>query len=223
MPTVIRNFERPPASLIEEMKAYPPSTIHEAQNRLGALDSAIKPVAPGMSFCGPALTVSCAIGDNLMIFEAMMLAQPGDVIVLSAGNNPQQGGFGEVIATAFEARGIAALVVDAGVRDGAALRRKGFPVFSLGLSMKGTVKETLGSINHPIVIGGQLVRPGDVVSGDDDGVVVVRREDAAEIARLSRVREDEEAVLIASLRSGVPMNIENRRALMKAKGATWSD
>ncbi len=176
-----------------------------------------------MHFCGPALTAACHIGDNLMIFEAISLAQPGDVLVMSAGNNHEQGGFGEVLATACSARKIAAFVVDAGVRDGSALRTLGLPVFSLGLCIKGTAKETVGTINHPIVLGGELIRPGDILAGDDDGLVVVRKEEILQVAKASAAREEDEAHLMASLRSGQPMDINARLAVMRAKGCTWGD
>lgn len=223
MAHVYRSFTRPPQATLAEVAKFAPATLHEAQGRRGALDARIKPVAPGMKFCGPALTASCHIGDNLMIFQALALAEPGDVIVLSAGNNLEQGGFGEVLCTAFKAKGVAGFVVDAGVRDGAALRAMGFPVFSLGLSMKGTVKETLGTINQPITIGGELIRPGDIVAGDDDGVVVVRHEEALEVAKASFEREEKEAKAMERFRSGLPMDITDRLKVMEARGCVWAD
>jgi 4-hydroxy-4-methyl-2-oxoglutarate aldolase len=137
----------------------------------GALTSRIKPIYRGMRACGPAFTVGCHPGDNVMLTTAISLAKPGDVLVVSAGDHPEQDGFGEVLATACVAKGIAGLVTDAGVRDGPAVRNTGFHVFSYGLCMKGTVKERLGYINQPVVIGGIAVRPGDIVSADDDGAV----------------------------------------------------
>lgn len=223
MADVIRSFERPSPEHIKEIAKFPPATLHEAQERRGAVDSRIKPVAPGMRFCGPALTVSCHIGDNLMVFEAINLARSGDVLVISAGNNPEQGGFGEVLASACMGRGIAAFVIDAGVRDGSALRTLGLPVFSLGLCIKGTTKETVGTINHPIVFGGEWIRPGDIVAGDDDGIVVVRREEIMEVAKASAAREADEAKRIAAYRAGQPMDISKRVAVMREKGCTWSE
>jgi 4-hydroxy-4-methyl-2-oxoglutarate aldolase len=221
MPHVVRSFERPDPEHVAALAKFPPATLHEAQGRRGAVDSRIKPVAPGMRFCGPALTAACHIGDNLMVFEAISLAQPGDVLVVSAGNNAEQGGFGEVLATACLARSIAAFVVDAGVRDGSALRTLGLPVFSLGLCIKGTAKDTLGTINHPIVFGGEWIRPGDIIAGDDDGLVVVRKEEIQQVTKASAAREEEEARLMDSLRSGRPMDIGSRLAAMRAKGCTW--
>lgn len=223
MPNVIRSFERLNPDYVVEIAKFPPATLHEAQGRRGAIDSRIKPVAQGMRFCGPALTVQCHIGDNLMIFEAISLAQPGDVLVVSAGNNPEQGGFGEVLATACMGREIAAFVTDAGVRDASALCTLGLPVFSLGLCIKGTTKETVGTINHPIVFGGEWIRPGDILAGDDDGVVVVRKEESIQVAKASAAREEDEARLMASLRSGRPLDICARLAAMREKGCTWDE
>src|SRR5260221_14433648 len=165
---VIRTFDRPAGELVERIKQFPPSTLHEAQGRSGALTSLIKPIYPGMRACGPALTVSCHPCDNMMLITAISLAKPGDVLVVSAGDHPEQGGFGEVLSTACVAKGIVGLVTDAGVRDGPAGRGTGFNVFCYGLCMKGTVKETLGYINQPIVIGGISVRPRGNLSADGD-------------------------------------------------------
>jgi 4-hydroxy-4-methyl-2-oxoglutarate aldolase len=227
MAHVIRSFQRPPPELVADLGRFGPATLHEAQGRRGALDPRIKPVAPGMRFCGPALTALCHIGDNLMVFEAISLARPGDVLVIAAGNNPEQGGFGEVLATACQSRGVAAFITDAGVRDGAILRGMGLPVFSLGLCMKGTVKETLGTVNHPVVFGGELIRPGDILAGDDDGIVLVAREEAEAVARKSFAREAEEARLMESWRRGDDFaageTYLKRLEIMRARGCTWSD
>lgn len=221
MPHVIRDFERPSAEDIALISQFSPATIHEAQGRLGALDYRIKPIQPGLKLCGPALTAQCHIGDNLMIFEAINLAKPGDVLVLSAGNNPNQGGFGDVLTAACIGRGIAGLVIDAGVRDGRGLRAIGFPVFSLGLCMKGTSKSTLGTVNNPVVIGGEFISPGDIICGDDDGVVVVRQE-VKSLAKACAARDEQEAKLIELHKRG-EINFEDFFATMRAKGCTWSD
>src|SRR5260370_39462765 len=126
---VIRPFDRPAVELVDRTKQFPPSTLHEAQGRSGALTSRIKPIYPGMRACGPALTVSCHPGDNMMLITAISLAKPGDVLVVSAGDHPEQGGFGEVLSTACVAKGIVGLVTDAGVRDGPAARDTGVQLF----------------------------------------------------------------------------------------------
>ncbi|KUN89240.1 4-carboxy-4-hydroxy-2-oxoadipate aldolase/oxaloacetate decarboxylase [Streptomyces griseoruber] len=199
---VSTKFDRPAPELVERLGSYSSATIHEAQGRLGALDSSIKPVDHRMSLCGPAFTVRCAPRDNLMLQTAIAYARPGDVVVVSAGAYREAGSFGDVLANACRAKGLAGLVTDTGVRDTEDLRALGFPVFSRGVCIKGTVKETVGPLCEPITVGGELVRPGDVIRADADGVVVVRREDAAEVAAASRERVEVEAGYIAAYRAG---------------------
>ena len=218
---VKRNFVRPSAEALAAIAPFPPATIHEAQGKLGALDSRIKPIKPGLQICGPAITAQCHIGDNLMIFQAIDLAKPGDVLVVSAGNNPEQGGFGDVLAAACRGKGIVGLVIDAGVRDGRGLRESGFPVFSLGLCIKGTSKDTLGTVNKPITIGNELISPGDIIVGDDDGVVVVRQ-DPFTLAKACAAREAEEAQYIEDHLKG-QTKFGNRYEMMRAKGCIWED
>ena len=195
-------FDRPDPALVERLSAYSSATIHEAQGRLGALSSKIKPVDTAMSLCGPAFTVRCAPRDNIMLQVAIACARPGDVIVVSAGEYAEAGSFGDVLANACVAKGLGGLITDTGVRDTEDLRALGFPVFSRSVSIKGTVKETVGPMCEPITVGGVLVRPGDIMRADADGVVVVRREDAAEAAVASQERIDAEAGFIAAYREG---------------------
>lgn len=223
MTHVIKTFERPAAELVDRIKLYSPSTLHEAQGRCGALTSRIKPIYPGMRACGPALTVSCHPGDNMMLITAISLAKPGDVLVVSAGDHPEQGGFGEVLSTACLAKGIVGLVTDAGVRDGPAVRDRGFNVFCYSLCMKGTVKETLGYINQPIVIGGVAIRPGDIVSADDDGVVVVPKENIADVCAKSAAREDKEASIMKALEAGGDiLELTGIGKVLSAKNCTFA-
>ena len=221
MAHITTTVNRPDAELIKAIQPYAPATLHEAQGRTGALAARIKPIYPGMRACGPAFTVKCHPGDNLMLITAISLAQPGDILVVSASDHAEQGGFGEVLTTACMAKGIAALVTDGSVRDGAAIHKLGFPVFSAGLCVKGTVKETLGFINQPVVLGGQLIHPGDIISGDDDGVVVVRMDPLA-LAEACARREADEAKLIEMHLSG-RMEIEERYEMMRRKGCVWGD
>ncbi|MFE9443833.1 4-carboxy-4-hydroxy-2-oxoadipate aldolase/oxaloacetate decarboxylase [Streptomyces sp. NPDC006602] len=199
---VSTKFERPDAALVKQLGAFSSATIHEAQGRLGALDSAIKPVDHRMSLCGPAFTVQCAPRDNLMLQTAIAYARPGDVVVVSAGAYEEAGSFGDVLANACQAKGLGGLITDTGVRDTEDLRALGFPVFSRSVSIKGTVKETVGPMCEPVTIGGVLVRPGDVMRADADGVVVVRREDAAAVTTASQERVDAEAGYISAYRAG---------------------
>ncbi|MGW3409659.1 4-carboxy-4-hydroxy-2-oxoadipate aldolase/oxaloacetate decarboxylase [Streptomyces sp. NBC_00564] len=219
MPHVTTKFDRPDPALVEQLSKYSSATIHEAQGRLGALSSSIKPVDHTMSLCGPAFTVRCAPRDNIMLQVAIAHARPGDVIVVSAGEYAEAGSFGDVLANACVAKGLGGLVTDTGVRDTLELRELGFPVFSHSVSIKGTVKETVGPIAQPVLIGGELVRPGDVVRGDADGVVVVRREDAADVVGKSQDRVDAEAAYIEAYRSGRSViEVSNLADVLAAKG-----
>ncbi|MET9760436.1 4-carboxy-4-hydroxy-2-oxoadipate aldolase/oxaloacetate decarboxylase [Streptomyces sp. NPDC006372] len=221
---VSTKFDRPDPELVERLGAYSSATIHEAQGRLGALDSSIKPVDHRMSLCGPAFTVQCAPRDNLMLQTAIAYARPGDVVVVSGGAYTEAGSFGDVLANACRSKGLAGLVTDTGVRDTEDLRALGFPVFSHSVCIKGTVKETVGPMCEPITVGGQLVRPGDVIRADADGVVVVRREDAAEVATASQERVDAETGYIAAYRAGrTVIDICNLEPLLAAKGLVIED
>jgi 4-hydroxy-4-methyl-2-oxoglutarate aldolase len=219
MPSVTTKFDRPDAELVAQLGEFSSATIHEAQGRLGALSSTIKPVDHTMSLCGPAFTVRCAPRDNIMLQVAISYAQPGDVIVVSAGEYAEAGSFGDVLANACIARGLAGLVTDTGVRDTLDLRKLGFPVFSRSVSIKGTVKETIGPLCEPVLIGGELVRPGDVIRADADGVVVVRSEDVASSIENSRRRLADEAGYIAAYHSGkTPIEVSNLAPVLAAKG-----
>lgn len=212
---------RPAKADVEALAKFSPATIHEAQGRRGALSSRIKPVDYRMKLCGPAFTVRCAPRDNIMLQLAINYAQAGDIIVVSGGEYEEAGSFGDVLANACLAKGIGGLVTDSGVRDSLQLRDLGFPVFSLSLCIKGTVKETLTSTNDTIVIGGEIVHPGDLIVGDADGLVVVRREEAAEVAALSQAREDAEAEYIADYKAGKSViEVSKLEAVLKAKGLT---
>ncbi|OCP21234.1 MULTISPECIES: 4-carboxy-4-hydroxy-2-oxoadipate aldolase/oxaloacetate decarboxylase [unclassified Ensifer] len=218
--THIKNIaERPSARDLEAISKFSPATIHEAQGRRGALSSRLKPVDYRMKLCGPAFTVKCAPRDNIMLQLAINYAQPGDIIVVSAGEYEEAGSFGDVLANACLAKGIGGLVTDTGVRDTLQLRELGFPVFSLSVCIKGTVKETLTATNDPIIVGGELINPGDVIVGDADGLVVVRRNEVREVARLSQAREDAEAGYIAAYKQGKSViEVSNLEPVLKAKG-----
>ncbi|RYJ20319.1 demethylmenaquinone methyltransferase [Streptomyces sp. L-9-10] len=221
---VSTTFERPEPAAVERLRTFSSATIHEAQGRLGALDSVIKPVDHRMSLCGPAFTVQCAPRDNLMLQTAIAYARPGDVVVVSAGAYEEAGSFGDVLANACQAKGLGGLVTDTGVRDTEDLRALGFPVFSRAVSIKGTVKETVGPMCEPVIIGGVLVRPGDVVRGDADGVVVVRREDVTEAATASQRRVDAEEGYIAAYRAGrTVVDMCGLEPLLAAKGLVIED
>ncbi|KAA9383436.1 4-carboxy-4-hydroxy-2-oxoadipate aldolase/oxaloacetate decarboxylase [Neorhizobium galegae] len=211
--------ERPSKADIEALSKFSPATIHEAQGRRGALSSRLKPVDYRMKLCGPAFTVKCAPRDNIMLQLAINYAKPGDIIVVSAGEYEEAGSFGDVLANACLAKGIGGLVTDTGVRDTLQLRDLGFPVFSLSVCIKGTVKETIAAVNDTIIVGGETINPGDIIVGDADGLVVVRRAEALEAARLSQAREDAEASYIAAYKQGKSViEVSNLEPVLKAKG-----
>lgn len=213
------NIYRPSADAVSRLAKFSSATIHEAQGRKGALSSRIKPIDRSMSFCGPATTVRCAPRDNLMLQVAIHYAQPGDVILAAAGEYEEAGTFGDVLGNAMKAKGLAGLVTDSGVRDTQDLIELGLPVFSGSVSIKGTVKETIGPINHPVVFGDEIIYPGDVLRGDADGVVVVRKDEIEEVIRLSQERDDAERELISLYKAGgTTIDLCNLTDVLKAKG-----
>lgn len=182
----------------------PSATVHEAYGTRGAMPPRIRPVHPTMRVCGQAVTVRCPVGDNLRIHHAMYLAQAGDVVVVSVDDDEPFGYWGEIMTVAAQVRGLGGLVIDGCVRDHDQLVEHGFPVFAAGLCIRGTKKDPSrdGAINAPIRIGDIDIFPGDVVVGDADGVVAVKRADVAEVAASSAAREASEVDIIARLRSG---------------------
>jgi 4-hydroxy-4-methyl-2-oxoglutarate aldolase len=212
-------IDRPSTDAVSRLAKFSSATIHEAQGRKGALSSRIKPIDRAMSFCGPATTVRCAPRDNLMLQVAIHYAEPGDVILAAAGEYEEAGTFGDVLGNAMKAKGLAGLVTDSGVRDTQDLIELGLPVFSGSVSIKGTVKETIGPINHPVVFGDEIIYPGDVLRGDADGVVVVRKDEIEEVIRLSQERDDAERELISLYKAGgTTIDLCNLTDVLKAKG-----
>lgn len=202
--TTRRDVPAPNAAVFTAARALPTATLHEAAGKLGALPSAIKPVAPGMTLAGPALTVHSPPGDNLWLHRALDIARPGDVLVVHCSGAYEHGYWGEIMATMALARGVAGLVIDGCVRDGALLAKLGFAVFARGLCMRGTGKDfgAIGWLNHPVSVGEVVVHAGDLVVGDGDGVVVLPHGRAAEVVDKSIRREAEEADILQRLKAG---------------------
>ena len=193
MAVVDRTTQRADPSHVHTLATFSVATIHEAQDRTGLLAPRLRPIYRGMRVAGTALTCEVAPGDNSSIHVAGDVARHGDFLVVSPTSPCDDGYFGELLATHMVARGVVGLVIDAGVRDVADLCDMGFPVWSSAISARGTVKETPGNVQVPIVCAGVAVSPGDVVVADDDGVVVVAREDALDVIAECRVREAKEA------------------------------
>jgi len=178
------------------------ATVHEALGRVGYLGPTFRPAWPGARIGGTAVTVLCWPGDNLMIHVAVEQCRPGDVLVVATNSPSSDGLFGELFATALAHRGVRGVVLGCGVRDVAELREMGFPAWSTAVSAQGSVKATAGAVNVPVVLGGQVVHPGDVVVADDDGVLVVPRDDVPRALTAAQARIDKEAASRAAFQAG---------------------
>jgi 4-hydroxy-4-methyl-2-oxoglutarate aldolase len=200
LPDVIRDIERVAPGLVDEASKYPSSILADVAGRRGALSGRIAPLAPSMRFAGPALTVEVRPGDNLMIHAALVLAKPGDVIVVDGKGDLSSALMGEIMCRQAVALGVAAVVIDGAVRDSEAIREMGFPMYAAGLNPNGPTKFVPGRLNHPISVGGVTVNPGDLVVGDADGVTVIERAKAAAVLPLAAEKIAAETKRIADIR-----------------------
>jgi len=223
-PTIVRRIQRPDQDAVRTLQQLGVATVHEAQGRTGLMRPYMRPIYATARAGGAAVTVSCQPGDNLMIHAALELCQTGDILVVTTTSESTDGMFGELLAVSSRARGVAGLVIDAGVRDLADITAMDFPIWAKAISAQGTVKATAGSVNVTVVCAGAIVRPGDVIVGDADGVCVVRREAAAEVARLGLDRVGKEEKTRERLRNGeLGLDFYGFRARLTELGVRYVD
>jgi len=223
-PTIVRNILRADADVIKTLGEHGVATVHEAQGRTGLMRPFMRPIYPAARAAGSAVTVSCAPGDNMMIHAAIEVCAPGDILVVTTFSESTDGMFGDLLAVSCRAHGVVGLVIDAGVRDTADLTAMAFPVWSKAVSAQGTVKATPGWVNVPVVCAGASVQPGDVIVADADGVVVVPRADAANVAKASQDRIAKEEKSRARLKAGeLGLDFYGLRTKLTELGVRWID
>jgi 4-hydroxy-4-methyl-2-oxoglutarate aldolase len=223
-PTVVRKVVRPGADIVKALGDLGVATVHEAQARTGLMRPYLRPIYPAAKASGTAITISCQPGDNLMIHAAIEFCQKGDILIVTTTSESTDGMFGELLAESARAHGVVGLIIDAGVRDVKDLTEMQFPVWSKAVSAQGTVKATAGSVNVPVVCAGMIVHPGDVIVADADGVVVVTKEAAAEVARLASERFAKEQKTRERLKSGeLGVDFYGLRAKLTELGVRYVD
>lgn len=221
---VVTGTPRTPLAQLDALAAHGVATVHEAQERTGLLPSPISPIQRGVRIAGSAVTVTVAPGDNTTIAVAVEQCAEGDLLVVVPTSPCDMGYFGDLLATSLQTRGVRGLVIDAGVRDVADLQLMGFPVWSRHISAEGTTKGTLGDVNVPVAIGGRIVRPGDAVLADDDGVVIVPRERVTEVVDAAQRREEKEARSRSRYQAGeIALDVNRMRPMLEAAGIRYLD
>ncbi len=223
-PRIVRKVKRADREVARQLGVFGVATVHEAQGRTGLMRPYMRPVYSGARVGGTAVTVLCHPGDNLMLHAAIEIARPGDVLVVTTTSESTDGMFGDLLAVSCRAHGIEGLVIEAGVRDTAEIAAMDFPVWSKAVSAQGTVKNTAGHVNIPIICAGAAVNPGDVIVGDRDGVVAVAREAAADVVRLAAERIEKEKKTREKLQAGeLGLDFYGLRAKLKELGVEYID
>lgn len=223
-PTVVRNVNRAEAGAVKTLGELGVATVHEAQGRTGLMRPFMRPIYPSAKAAGTAITISCHPGDNIMIHAAIEFCRPGDILIVTTTSESTDGMFGELLAESARAHGVVGLIIDAGCRDVRDLTEMQFPVWSKAVSAQGTVKASPGSVNVPVVCAGTIVRPGDAIVADADGVVVVKRENVAEVARLAGERFAKEQKTRERLKAGeLGVDFYGLRAKLAEMGVRYVD
>ena len=221
---VVRNIERPSAELLAAYHELDVSTVYEAQGKQGIFDPVLKPILSNTMIVGPAVTVVCPAGDNLMIHAAIEVVKPGDIVVITTEGNCVLGMIGELIVTALIKKGVKGIIMDSGIRDVRQIRDLGFPIWTREVLSQGAQKVRGGWVNAPAVCAGVMIHPGDLVMADDDGVVVIKQEDFESTLELSRARMAKEVGTLEKIESGlISLDFYNLRAVLEAEGVVYYD
>ncbi|GAB7056305.1 MULTISPECIES: 4-carboxy-4-hydroxy-2-oxoadipate aldolase/oxaloacetate decarboxylase [unclassified Paenibacillus] len=219
---IVRNIDRPDQTIIEQFSKLDVSTVYEAQGKIGLVSHELQTVKPGNKICGPAVTVTCYAGDNLMIHAAIEICKPGDVLVITTIGESRTGMIGELIVNALMKRGVQGVVTEAGIRDVAKIRECGFPVWSKAIHSQGSTKSRGGWVNAPAVCGGASVNPGDLVMADDDGIVFVKKEDLKLALESSNQRMAKEENTKARIERGeLSLDFYNLRGILEKENVVY--